>query len=136
MLMLPKLTSDSLPGLETNQALRECCAAAGGICRAYKVLFRESFLGYSLHALNTVFLAAVTLVFYLWDLGKASLSSIQNDIRACSSLLFVFAERLPDAKSHSELFENLVEIVEIGKSSPRDGGSPSTSSPNTASECF
>lgn len=50
------------------------------------------------------------------------MSNIQQDIRACSSLLLVFAERLPEAKSNSELFDNLADTVENGNN---NGGSKS-----------
>ncbi|ABN65734.2 predicted protein [Scheffersomyces stipitis CBS 6054] len=122
MLLLPKLTSDSFPGLPRNQALTECRLAAGGICRAYKVLFKGSILGFSSYALNTIFLAGVTLLYYLWNQGDSAMSNIQQDIRACSSLLLVFAERLPEAKSNSELFDNLADTVENGNN---NGGSKS-----------
>lgn len=94
---------------ERDVVLNEACFSAGKICTSYKSIYRDSILEFSIVALHTVFLAGVTMVYYLRNKGSPLFMNIQHDIRACSSLLFVFSERWSEAKAYSDLFDSILE---------------------------
>lgn len=106
ILLLPRIMSRT--DHERNTLLDQACLSAGGVCSSYKELYRASILEFSLVALHTVFLAGITMVYYLKNKGEPEFMDIQNDIRACSSLLFVFSERWTEAKTYSDLFDKIL----------------------------
>lgn len=97
---------------ERDQLLDQACLAAGKICSCYKNLHKDSILEFSVVALHTLFLAGVTMVYYFKNKGEPEFINIQKDLRACSSLLFVFSERWSEAKTYSELFDDILENVD------------------------
>ncbi|ODV84152.1 hypothetical protein CANARDRAFT_8830 [[Candida] arabinofermentans NRRL YB-2248] len=119
ILFLPKIMISQ----GSDDLLDQACLSAGGICTSYKNLYRDSVLEFSIVALHTVFLAGVTMVFYLQNKGYPTFMNMQTDIRACSSLLFVFSERWPEAKSYRDLFDDLLEKGEMVRR-VHDEGSP------------
>lgn len=88
--------------------LDQACISAGGICSSYKELYRALILEFSIVALHSVFLAGITMVYYLKNRGEPEFMDIQSDIRACASLLFVFSERWNEAKTYSDLFDKIL----------------------------
>lgn len=106
ILMLPRIMNRNDP--DRNSLLDQACLSAGGICSSYKELYRASILEFSIVALHTVFLAGITMVYYLKNNGEPMFMDIQRDIRACTSLLFVFSERWSEAKTYSDLFERIL----------------------------
>lgn len=107
ILLIPIIMKTSINSRST--LLDQACLSAGRICISYKLLYKDSILEFSIVALHTVFLAGITLVFYLKNKGEPRFINIHNDIRACSSLLFVFSERWIEAKVYRDLFENLLD---------------------------
>ncbi|EXJ85720.1 hypothetical protein A1O1_06088 [Capronia coronata CBS 617.96] len=97
-----------------DRYLALCARAAGDVCQYYKRLHQYTSVGYSLLSLNSVFTAGMMLLYCMWaTLGRAFSSTAvyhpnwSNDIRACSSVLFVIAERSPPAKRYRDAFEVL-----------------------------
>ncbi|KAK1445693.1 chitin deacetylase 1 [Colletotrichum melonis] len=63
-------------------------------------------------AVQTVFVAGVTLVYGIWTQGNALWSvAVSNDIRACSLVLFVMSERAPWVRKYRDAFEVLVNAA-------------------------
>ncbi|KAK1531785.1 chitin deacetylase 1 [Colletotrichum paranaense] len=68
--------------------------------------------GHSFIAVQTVFVAGVTLVYGIWTQGNALWSvAVSNDIRACSLVLFVMSERAPWVRKYRDAFEVLVNAA-------------------------
>ncbi|KXH51143.1 hypothetical protein CNYM01_04473 [Colletotrichum nymphaeae SA-01] len=89
-----------------------CMRAAGDICQAHKRLHQTLDYGHSFIAVQTVFIAGVTLVYGLWTQGNALWSvAVSNDIRACSLVLFVMSERAPWVRKYRDAFEVLVNAA-------------------------
>ncbi|KAI3337452.1 hypothetical protein HD806DRAFT_39646 [Xylariaceae sp. AK1471] len=89
-----------------------CLRAAGGVCQAHKKLHQSLEYGHSFIAVQTVFVAGITLLYGLWTQQHAIWSiSLSNYIRDCSSVLFVMGERAPWVKKYRDAFEVLVNAT-------------------------
>jgi hypothetical protein len=89
-----------------------CIRAAGGICQAHKKLHQTLEYGHSFLAVQTVFVAGITLLYALWtNTEKVWSVQMSNDIRACSTVLFVITERAPWVKRYRDSFELLVNAA-------------------------
>ncbi|KXH29441.1 chitin deacetylase 1 [Colletotrichum salicis] len=89
-----------------------CMRAAGDICQAHKRLHQTLDYGHSFIAVQTVFVAGVTLLYGLWTQGNVLWSvALSNDIRACSLVLFVMGERAPWVRKYRDAFEVLVNAA-------------------------
>lgn len=87
-----------------------CLRAAGDICQAHKRLHQSLDYGHSFIAVQTVFVAGITLLHGIWTLGHAVWSvPLSNDVRACSLVLFAMSERAPWVAKYRDAFEVLVE---------------------------
>ncbi|KAH7027251.1 fungal-specific transcription factor domain-containing protein [Microdochium trichocladiopsis] len=80
--------------------LKECATSCSGVCGAYKRIHQAMAVGYSLMALQTVFMAAE-----IFDLTTS------NGIHDCSVVLFVIAERVPAARRYRNVFEVIRQQV-------------------------
>ncbi|KAI1344645.1 fungal-specific transcription factor domain-containing protein [Xylariaceae sp. FL0016] len=95
-----------------SRFLKLCAKACAGVCRAYKTLHQSLAVGYSFMALQTVFMAGLTLVYCIWispnDIFDMTTSSGIHD---CSIILFVIAERVHSAKKYRNAFEVIRQQV-------------------------
>ncbi|KAH8425580.1 fungal specific transcription factor domain-containing protein [Aspergillus melleus] len=102
-----------LPSLPlTDPYYHVCLRAAGNICKTHKRLHQTLEYGHSFLAVQTVFMAGITLLYALWthahDVWSVQMS---NDIRACSTVLFVMSERAVWVKKYRDAFELLVNAA-------------------------
>ncbi|OKP10063.1 hypothetical protein PENSUB_4528 [Penicillium subrubescens] len=89
-----------------------CLKAAGEICQSHKRLHQTLEYGHSFLAVQTVFMAGITLLYALWTHTDQVWSvRISNDIRACSTVLFVMGERAAWVKKYRDAFELLVNAA-------------------------
>ncbi|KAK8858961.1 hypothetical protein IAR55_003193 [Kwoniella newhampshirensis] len=89
-----------------------CATAAGSICQAYKTIHQTESAGFFLLDLHDVLVAGVTLIYCLW-LNESAIDSftLLHDIGACSTVLFLIAERWASAKRYRDAFEALVKAA-------------------------
>ncbi|KAK5710838.1 hypothetical protein LTR15_012815 [Elasticomyces elasticus] len=111
--------------------LKACAKVCGGVAQSYKRLHQTLSVGYSLMALQTVFMAGLTLVYCAW-LSPEDIfnSTVSNDVNACCIVLFVrislpsrqhnaaeqlqrrvITERWPAARKYRDAFETVKQIV-------------------------
>jgi hypothetical protein len=108
LLLYPHLSS---PIVNPDIVVR-CADACGGVCRSYKALHRETSVGFSLMAIYAIFLSGLTLLYCLWMSPSTIYSTTtMNDLNACSVLLYVIAERWPEAKRYRDAFETIKQNV-------------------------
>lgn len=89
-----------------------CIRAAGDICQSHKRLHQTVDYGHSFLAVQTVFMAGITLLYALWTHTDQVWSvRMSNDIRACSTVLFVMSERAGWVKKYRDAFELLVNAA-------------------------
>lgn len=89
-----------------------CLRAAGDTCQSHKRLHQSLDYGHSFIAVQTVFVAGITLLYGLWTQAHAVWSvSLSNDIRACSLVLFVMSERAAWVTKYRDAFEILVDAA-------------------------
>jgi len=89
-----------------------CLRAAGEICQSHKRLHQTLEYGHSFLAVQTVFMAGITLLYALWTHTDQVWSiRMSNDIRACSTVLFVMGERAAWVKKYRDAFELLVNAA-------------------------
>ncbi|KAL4863745.1 hypothetical protein BDV12DRAFT_177167 [Aspergillus spectabilis] len=102
-----------LPSLPlTDPYYHICLRAAGDICQTHKRLHQTLEYGHSFLAVQTVFMAGITLLYSLWTHSDQVWSvRISNDIRACSTVLFVMGERATWVKKYRDAFELLVSAA-------------------------
>ncbi|KAL4807383.1 fungal-specific transcription factor domain-containing protein [Aspergillus unguis] len=102
-----------LPSLPlTDPYYHICLRAAGDICQTHKRLHQTLEYGHSFLAVQTVFISGITLLYALWTHSDQVWSvRISNDIRACSTVLFVMGERAAWVKKYRDAFELLVNAA-------------------------
>ncbi|KAI9374014.1 fungal-specific transcription factor domain-containing protein [Aspergillus egyptiacus] len=102
-----------LPSLPlTDPYYHICLRAAGDICQTHKRLHQTIEYGHSFLAVQTVFMAGITLLYALWTHSDQVWSvRMSNDIRACSTVLFVMGERAAWVKKYRDAFELLVNAA-------------------------
>lgn len=84
-----------------------CLQAAGAICQVQKWLQIHDD-GHSFIAVQTIFVAAVTILHCLWTHTTQVWSvSLSNNIRACSFVLGIMSERTGWVKKYRDAFEVL-----------------------------
>ncbi|KAL4777541.1 fungal-specific transcription factor domain-containing protein [Aspergillus nidulans var. acristatus] len=102
-----------LPSLPlTDPYYHICLRAAGDICQTHKRLHQTLEYGHSFLAVQTVFISGITLLYALWTHSDQVWSvRMSNDIRACSTVLFVMGERAAWVKKYRDAFELLVNAA-------------------------
>lgn len=93
----------------TAKYLAICARAAGDICQFYKALHQRRPLGWNLLATHSIFTAGLTLLYCLWA-NREDVNvnlTLFDDIRSCSTVLFVVAERWPTVRRFRDVFEVL-----------------------------
>lgn len=89
-----------------------CLRAAGDICQTHKRLHQTLEYGHSFLAVQTVFVAGITMLYALWtNTDRVWSVRMSNDIRACSAVLFVMSERAGWVKKYRDAFELLVNAT-------------------------
>ncbi|TVY78224.1 putative transcriptional regulatory protein [Lachnellula suecica] len=104
LLLQPFLTI--LPPADSRIAL--CLQASGQLCQIFKRLHQRDSYGHSFIGLHSVFIAGVTMCYCLFIAPTLWTFSVSNDLRACSSALFVMAERTPVVKKYRDALENVI----------------------------
>ncbi|KAJ5542954.1 C6 transcription factor [Penicillium sp. DV-2018c] len=96
----------------TDPYYQICILAAGNICQSHKRLHQTLEYGHSFLAVQTVFMAGITLLYALWTHTDQVWSvRMSNDIRACTTVLFVMGERAAWVKKYRDAFELLVNAA-------------------------
>jgi hypothetical protein len=116
LLLLPFLPS--LAPMDPD--FRLCAFAAGQVCQLYKLLHdKQQYISYSLLALHASFVAGLVMV-YCFSMDRSIFdSNFSSDIRACSTVLYIIAERWPATRKVKNAFESLVSATIEGGSSHR-----------------
>lgn len=95
-----------LPPADQRMAL--CLHASGQICQIFKRLHQRDSYGHSFIALHSTFIAGVTMCYCLFLSPSLWTFTVSNDLRACSSALFIMAERTPVVKKYRDAPENVI----------------------------
>ncbi|KAL4871493.1 hypothetical protein BDV12DRAFT_206236 [Aspergillus spectabilis] len=90
---------------------RECLYASGQMCQYFKRLRQRDSTWYSFLLINTVFMAGLTICLCLFRSPRLWTISVSNDLRACSSALFVMAERHPSVRKYRDALETTINRV-------------------------
>ena len=108
LLLYPHLISPQA----SLRIVQRCAEACGGVCQTYKRLHRQTSVGFSLMALYSVFLSGLTLIYCIWISPKDIFTlSMNNDVNACSIVLYVITERWPAARKYRDAFESIKQCV-------------------------
>ncbi|KAJ5660118.1 hypothetical protein N7507_006569 [Penicillium longicatenatum] len=123
MLLQPFLST--LP--PQNEFISTCLHASGQMCQFFKKIRQRDSSGHSFLLVNSVFMAGLTMCFCLFRCPSLWTPAISNDIRACSSVLYVMAERNDRLKKYRDGLETVInramEYVEDAyQTSPKNSG--------------
>ncbi|KAM7194167.1 Fungal specific transcription factor domain containing protein [Naviculisporaceae sp. PSN 640] len=124
LLLYPQLTRAAHGEYIPPRFLKICARACAGACAAYKRLHQSLAAGFSIMALQTVFMAGLTLIYCIW-ISRADIFDMvtSNGINDCSIVLFVIAERVPAGKKYRNMFEIIRQrVIESIKSLAREDG--------------
>jgi hypothetical protein len=88
-----------------------CVQAAGRVCQLFKRLRLRKALGYSFPMVNSVFVAGMTICYVLFKNPSLWTPALANDLRACSSILFVNAERNQSLKKYCDVLEDIINSI-------------------------
>ncbi|KAK9353650.1 fungal-specific transcription factor domain-containing protein [Lipomyces doorenjongii] len=117
---LPMLASDT-------EEFKLCLRSSGQLCQIYKRLHQYlRTVSYSFLALQASFMAGITMI-YCYTKDQSILDTqFLADIRACSTVLYIIAERWPASKHFRDSFESyLNSAIESGDFSPDKSVTPS-----------
>ncbi|KAJ6131113.1 hypothetical protein N7523_001573 [Penicillium sp. IBT 18751x] len=89
--------------------IRICLSASGQMCRIFKALRQQDSCGHSFFLVNSVFMAGLTMCFCLFRSPGLWTPAVSNDLRACSSALFVMAERNVRLKNYRDGLETVID---------------------------
>ncbi|CAG7964690.1 unnamed protein product [Penicillium nalgiovense] len=90
---------------------KACLESAGQICQLHKKLHQNAVYGHSFIAVQTVFVSGIMMLYCLWTHESIWSVRLSNNIRACSSVLFVMGERTPWVRRYRDAFETLVSMT-------------------------
>ncbi|KAJ5434651.1 Transcription factor, partial [Penicillium cf. griseofulvum] len=90
---------------------KACLESAGQICQLHKKLHQNAAYGHSFIAVQTVFVSGIMMLYSLWTHENVWSVRLSNNIRACSSVLFVMGERTPWVRRYRDAFEALVSMT-------------------------
>ena len=108
LLLQPSLTKPD----RSFAALNECTTAAGAVCQLYKRIHQRQPAGFFLLELHDVLVAGITLIYSLWsDQTGNNHFTVLKDLGACSTVLFLIAERWQSAKRYRDAFEALTNVT-------------------------
>jgi hypothetical protein len=88
-----------------------CVQAAGQVCQLFKRLRLRKALGYSFPMVNSVFVAGMTMCYIVFRNTSLWTPALANDLRACSSILHVIAERNHGLRKYCDLLEIIIDGV-------------------------
>ncbi|RDW94227.1 putative Zn(II)2Cys6 transcription factor [Aspergillus mulundensis] len=90
---------------------RRCLYSSGQMCQYFKRLRQRDSTWYSFLLINTLFMAGLTICLCLFRSPRLWTISVSNDLRACSSALFVMAERHPSVRKYRDALETAINRV-------------------------
>ncbi|KAL2842499.1 fungal-specific transcription factor domain-containing protein [Aspergillus pseudodeflectus] len=91
-----------------DEHIRTCLHASGQMCQIFKRSQQRGISGFSFLLANSVYLAGLTMCFCLFRSPRSWTTSVANDLRACSSAIFVTAERIPSFRNSRDELENMI----------------------------
>ncbi|KAJ5689709.1 hypothetical protein N7462_004101 [Penicillium macrosclerotiorum] len=91
-----------------DKLLSTCLYTSGQMCQFFKKLRQRDSSGYSFLLINSIFMAGITMCFCLFRSPGLWTPTVSNDLRACSSALFVMAERNSRVKSYRDYLESII----------------------------
>ncbi|KAL3462780.1 fungal-specific transcription factor domain-containing protein [Aspergillus heterothallicus] len=94
-----------------DELTRKCLYASGQMCQYFKRLRQRDSTWYSFMLINTIFMSGLTICLLLFRSPSLWTMSVSNDLRACSSALFVMAERHPSVRKYRDALETTINRV-------------------------
>ncbi|KAL2822456.1 fungal-specific transcription factor domain-containing protein [Aspergillus granulosus] len=94
-----------------DELTRKCLHASGQMCQYFKRLRQRDSTWYSFMLINTIFMSGLTICLLLFRSPNLWTMHVSNDLRACSSALFVMAERHPSVRKYRDALETTINRV-------------------------
>ncbi|KAJ5190825.1 uncharacterized protein N7498_009810 [Penicillium cinerascens] len=91
-----------------DKLISTCLFASGQMCQFFKQMRQRDSSGYSFLLVNSIFMAGLTMCFCVFRSPGLWTPTISNDLRACSSALFVMAERNQKLKNYRDGLETII----------------------------
>ncbi|KAH8881061.1 hypothetical protein GQ53DRAFT_735946 [Thozetella sp. PMI_491] len=85
-----------------------CLKASGRVCDIFKRMHQRDSYGHSFISAHSTFIAGVTMCYCLFLSPKLFNNTVANSLRACSSTMFVIAERSPALRKHRDILEDII----------------------------
>ncbi|KAE8380245.1 fungal-specific transcription factor domain-containing protein [Aspergillus bertholletiae] len=91
-----------------DDLIRTCLHASGQMCQLFKRSQQRGMSGHSFLLANSVYIAGLTMCFCLFRSPHLWRTNVANDLRACSSAMFVMAERNSSFRKYRDDLENMI----------------------------
>ncbi|RAK89748.1 Zn(II)2Cys6 transcription factor [Aspergillus costaricaensis CBS 115574] len=96
---------------QRDPLIERCLYASGQMCQCFKRLRQRDSSGYSFLLVNSLYMAGLTICLCLFRAPQLWTVAVSNDLRACSSALFVMAERNSSLKKYRDGLEMIINRV-------------------------
>lgn len=114
-----------------NPRVVRCLQASGNVCDVLKRMHQREAYGHSFVSAHLTFITGVTMCYCLFLAPHLFDPSVANNLRACSSTMFIIAERYHRLRKHRDILENIIGRVidaRMGSNAGIGSGSGSGSS--------
>ncbi|OAA59731.1 c6 zinc finger domain containing protein [Niveomyces insectorum RCEF 264] len=91
-----------------NPLIARCLTASGQVCDIFKRMHQRDSYGHSFVSAHSTFIAGVTMCYCLFLAPNHFSNSVANSLRACSSTMFVIAERFHKLRKHRDILEDII----------------------------
>ncbi|CAK7221915.1 hypothetical protein SBRCBS47491_004692 [Sporothrix bragantina] len=117
--------------------LVRCLHASGNVCALFKAMHMREAYGHSFVSAHLTFIAGVTMCYCLFRVAGSSSSDdsgrdklarlldarVATNLRACSSSMFMIAERYHRLRKHRDILEDIIGRIMEARMRPGSSGS-------------
>lgn len=101
-----------------------CLQASGNVCAIFKRMHQRDAYGHSFVSAHLTFITGVTMCYCLFLAPHLFDPTVANNLRACSSTMFIIAERYHRLRKHRDILEDIIGRI-IDARMGNNGGSSS-----------
>ncbi|PYI16218.1 hypothetical protein BO99DRAFT_366519 [Aspergillus violaceofuscus CBS 115571] len=114
--------------------IQKCLFVSGKMCQCFKTLRQRDSSGYSFLLVNSLFMAGLTMCLCLFRAPHLWSVAVSDDLRACSLVMFMMAERNTTLRRYRDGLETVmtraIEFVNNATNTPTDNIGGSSAAPS------
>ncbi|RAK80821.1 uncharacterized protein BO72DRAFT_370200 [Aspergillus fijiensis CBS 313.89] len=119
--------------------IQKCLSVSGKMCQCFKTLRQRDSSGYSFLLVNSLFMAGLTMCLCLFRAPHLWSVAVSDDLRACSLVMFMMAERNTTLRRYRDGLETVmtraIEFVNNATTTPTDNTGGLSAAPSGEPWC-